>query len=930
MVFFNQFPVFEANQVLRHDHLNDVVNYLEEQSRLTRTKTVGIGIVCGYRMAFDQAPDGNGVLRDALLVSEGVGITSKGFLASTTAQTFTGYKPYTIKEEFSSLEKDIRDKEPYTDKVRLYRELAEVYSFFKDGPNDLLELFELVPDVAADEDADILSSDFLQDKVLILYLKQDLQSLKNCDTNDCNDQGSRLEMNFIFLLADKNVAEEIKTREKDTEEEGKRPLHNEDHEKYNLPGEEYLTLPRIDVFNNPPVLFEDLVDQYAIHVAAVIPYLKTAVLDSLKAYKYLLDQIYPDNAGAQFQQRFNQLLQAVQAAGNAGSIAIQYFYDFLASLIDAYLEFRNRAFIHDALCNAGPDHFPKHLFLGSLTDIDKDLSEEFLVRSPFLSTGNGFFPVEGPQVPFRHGFIPAPDLQKQEALKEELWTLHYRIFSMLSAFAPNQAVNMKDGIKVVPGRSKLHPLSKRAIPAYLPVTGNANNTADGLLRLWSYEKTVRNQLALVPSYYRINNNNHPLQYRQGDEDFYRIEGHVGRELSPVLEKLYQERRRLGLDFSIEVVLFSDTPGGPGVGQRVTLFSEFVKRHPGLEHQGGVPRGGTLVVAYRLIKGSYQVVADFALPYNCCTSGSQGWILQQCVYKWISSSKYLRNIGRPKKGFPIPQRSYNLVITKYEIEGSSLLKGGPVTVRVPMKVLKKSGMRAIVDALNAAFPTGLVFDTVREEDRIAIKKYAGQHFELVIREGINADSYLFNEKGRIKIGDIKGDFYKEAVCSFIPPPYDPVNYELLHQSLDKNREYSLAPLTNLDWKKWNNILEGRLITSLDDNRLQPISKSLAAIREAVLSVVPRARVFLVGSWVDGSWVSDVAANNPPEMVKIREKLLGKTGWSDIDVLISLPNYQAGTEDAVRAVVRDYYGNYKANVTFGNLEAGMPALEIKGRV
>jgi hypothetical protein len=46
-----------------------------------------------------------------------------------------------------------------------------------------------------------------------------------------------------------------------------------------------------------------------------------------------------------------------------------------------------------------------------------------------------------------------------------------------------------------------------------------------------------------------------------------------------------------------------------------LFSAYVANHPGLEHAGGVARGGTLVVAYD--EASSVVVADFALPYLCC-------------------------------------------------------------------------------------------------------------------------------------------------------------------------------------------------------------------------------------------------------------------------------------------------------------------------
>lgn len=39
------YPVFEANQVLSDLHLNEIVNFLDEQERLTRANLIGIGIV---------------------------------------------------------------------------------------------------------------------------------------------------------------------------------------------------------------------------------------------------------------------------------------------------------------------------------------------------------------------------------------------------------------------------------------------------------------------------------------------------------------------------------------------------------------------------------------------------------------------------------------------------------------------------------------------------------------------------------------------------------------------------------------------------------------------------------------------------------------------------------------------------------------------
>ncbi len=50
-----------------------------------------------------------------------------------------------------------------------------------------------------------------------------------------------------------------------------------------------------------------------------------------------------------------------------------------------------------------------------------------------------------------------------------------------------------------------------------------------------------------------------------------------------------------------------------------LLSKFMERHAGLEHKAGVEPGGTFVLIYYVsTRGTSLVVADFTLPYICCT------------------------------------------------------------------------------------------------------------------------------------------------------------------------------------------------------------------------------------------------------------------------------------------------------------------------
>ena len=46
----NAYIIFEPDQVLTNDHLNELFDYLDVQERLTRNKLIGIGIVCGLEI----------------------------------------------------------------------------------------------------------------------------------------------------------------------------------------------------------------------------------------------------------------------------------------------------------------------------------------------------------------------------------------------------------------------------------------------------------------------------------------------------------------------------------------------------------------------------------------------------------------------------------------------------------------------------------------------------------------------------------------------------------------------------------------------------------------------------------------------------------------------------------------------------------------
>ncbi|MBN2486380.1 MAG: hypothetical protein JXB34_10445 [Bacteroidales bacterium] len=56
------------------------------------------------------------------------------------------------------------------------------------------------------------------------------------------------------------------------------------------------------------------------------------------------------------------------------------------------------------------------------------------------------------------------------------------------------------------------------------------------------------------------------------------------------------------------------------GKNVPVFSEYIKKHPGIEHQAGVPKGGTFIILYNNADEN-TVIADFALPYIACNKNN---------------------------------------------------------------------------------------------------------------------------------------------------------------------------------------------------------------------------------------------------------------------------------------------------------------------
>ena len=187
---------------------------------------------------------------------------------------------------------------------------------------------------------------------------------------------------------------------------------------------------------------------------------------------------------------------------------MQYCYDFLKDLAETYNAFRDALFGDTAVCCPDLESFPKHLVLGAL--------------DPAQRAAAG-----------RTGFYPSPMVSERFERRARARFLVRKLDTLIGTFAipgPGQ-------IRITPSAFEERCLEDRAIPFYYAVID-----AMPVQRAWSYRLSRRG----MDSYnYSYNADRYgaagaaaaPLQWQLGAFDFFRIEGHIGRNLDQVRAEL---------------------------------------------------------------------------------------------------------------------------------------------------------------------------------------------------------------------------------------------------------------------------------------------------------------------------------------------------------------------------------------------------------
>ncbi len=323
MTAIGKFPIYEADQVLSAEHLNQSLGFLEEHDRLSRRLLHGVGIVCGFNFTFK---DGT------LTIDKGVGISSEGYLL------------------FS-------DQEMVLTKVRDYiPPYPPKYPSFYSAANQPFNLWEAVPESQAEgENLHKLSTFNTADKVLLLYLEAKDKDLKECVGDDCDNNGTVRDFTLrpLFIAAADLV--KIFNRDGNTVED----ISSAVFARYTL---SEVVPPRFDVTPTNIKTLADINLAYTALCDELLPEIKIALAK--------IELLYTDALGVtkQLAERYKEIENKFSAAKKE-EMGLQYFFDYLCDVAAAYNEFTEVATRWMVSCIPDKDDFPMHLALGEFTQL---------------------------------------------------------------------------------------------------------------------------------------------------------------------------------------------------------------------------------------------------------------------------------------------------------------------------------------------------------------------------------------------------------------------------------------------------------------------------------------------------------------------------------------------------------------------------------
>lgn len=400
-------------------------------------------------------------------------------------------------------------------RYRPYERTAPIYAPFRRGA-DVILAYELVADGESDSQARKLA-DFdgnedvdLAAMAAVLYVESYQRDDDLCSGTDCDNRGKEWMHSLKVLLVERASAAALAGALDTPDGAARTPL-------------------------DPVVVARALLRGTLTSEAGLAAVYRTAcgkIHDQLvKAFaalwqpcKGFLGDLADDDPAPRWRKALEKIRDEAQDR------RIQYYYDFLKDLAETYNAFRDTLFGDTAVCCPDLDAFPKHLVLGAL--------------DPKLRSSRE-----------RTGFYPSPMVSAAFEQRARARFLIRKIDALIGAFTlPLEA----PGIRVTPSVFEPRRHARRAIPWYYDAlrvfaVWNHELTTRGMERYnYSYNASVYGAQGAAAK---------PLEAELDAFDFFRVEGHIGREggfVQATLEQLIQDNN---LPIALEMVRLDKPPKG---------------------------------------------------------------------------------------------------------------------------------------------------------------------------------------------------------------------------------------------------------------------------------------------------------------------------------------------------------------------------------
>ena len=401
------------------------------------------------------------------------------------------------------------------DKFKLYDASNPKYAPFYVGEK-IITLYELVRTGKKDERAaslskfdDIQTKKTLGNMVAVLFMESYKTDRDICSGTDCDNLGQDCINNIKLLLVDKESLAKA--------ERLKQSIITP-HQAFGKLNEVAVVRPLITSSDNS---FSLIASKYRSSCTAIY---KKLINELANLYRYcsgFTGDIFASDPAVDWKTKLFKLNTAFESLDGG----IQYYYDFLKDVAETYNHFRELLFGDETWCCPDLEAFSKHLLLGNLAP--------------------GTDPEEN-----RTGFYPSPLVSRTyaEQLKHAKFLLQ-KIDALIQTFkVPDSG---SEDIRITPSMFEDQSLEERAIPYYYQM-----DKAKPVNKFWNYRLHQRGMDASNYSYNAAmyGGEAKPLELQIGRFSFFRIEGHMGKNVSTALSAIESKIKSKNLSFAVRSVL----------------------------------------------------------------------------------------------------------------------------------------------------------------------------------------------------------------------------------------------------------------------------------------------------------------------------------------------------------------------------------------